>query len=117
MRTYDRVERRRTNFLHISPPNGCLNLDSRGVMVLAMVHAHVRVPNRGFDLDIVTADYIQVLRLRLLWFVMCESLIYPITHDDEEAARVTNEELLDVFPSKLVKIRHRWWFAKGYKQE
>ncbi|KAF4044463.1 hypothetical protein GN244_ATG03171 [Phytophthora infestans] len=75
---------------------------SCGVTVLALAHTHVRVPTRGFELDTVTAEYIKVLLLRLLWFVMCESLIYPIAHD-EEAARVTNEELLEVFPSKLVK--------------
>ncbi|KAE9200593.1 hypothetical protein PF005_g15278 [Phytophthora fragariae] len=73
---------------------------SCGIMVLAMVHTYVRVSTRGFKLDTVTVDYVKVLRLRFLWFVMRESVIHPKEKSDEDASHDTDAELVNAFKLK-----------------
>ncbi|KAE9169170.1 hypothetical protein PF002_g30431 [Phytophthora fragariae] len=78
---------------------------SCGIMVLAMIHTLVRVPSRGFVLDNVTADYVKVLRLRFLWVVMCGSLIHATEQDADDAARATDEDLVNAFKTQAPKKR------------
>ncbi|KAE9135022.1 hypothetical protein PF010_g2258 [Phytophthora fragariae] len=78
---------------------------SCGIMVLAMVHTLARVPSRGFVIDNVTADYVKVIRLRFLWVVMCGSLIHATEQGADDAARATDEDLVNAFKTQAPKKR------------
>ncbi|RLN48597.1 hypothetical protein BBJ28_00022563 [Nothophytophthora sp. Chile5] len=79
---------------------------SCGMMVMGMVFTYVRTDGRGFELDNVTTDYIKAMRLRLLWLILCGSLIHPIGADDERDAVATGTELASVFVKGSAKVRN-----------
>lgn len=72
-------------------------------MVLAMVESYMG-GNRGFELDVVTTDYVKVMRLRVLWLIMCGSVMHPINHDETIAVQKTGKELEEVFVKKSAKV-------------
>ncbi|RLN94433.1 hypothetical protein BBJ28_00025922 [Nothophytophthora sp. Chile5] len=76
---------------------------SCGIMCLAMAYSYLH-GNQGFERDTVTKDVVQVMRLRLLWVILCGSVIHPISPEDEAAIEDTGKELISIFVKKSAKV-------------
>lgn len=69
---------------------------SCGLLVASMVYSRL-ISKSAFEQLKSTRDHVDVMRLRLLWILLCESKTNtPYTLDDEDKARVqeVNSEIL-----------------------
>ncbi|KAG3034615.1 hypothetical protein PC120_g1299 [Phytophthora cactorum] len=77
--------------------------NSCGVMVAAMTYSFI-YGGRGFTVDAVTRDVVKVMRLRLLWEILCGSRVEPIVAADKEEATQIDKQLVSAFAKGSKRI-------------
>ncbi|KAG1713189.1 hypothetical protein DVH05_000909 [Phytophthora capsici] len=80
-------------------PDGCCC----GVMVIALAYSFIH-GGRGFINDAVTKDVVKVMRLRLLWVILCTSLDKPADLDVQKEATEIDKQLTRTFVKASKKI-------------
>ncbi|ETO77342.1 hypothetical protein F444_07466 [Phytophthora nicotianae P1976] len=76
---------------------------SCGVMVAAMAYSFI-YGGRGYTVDAVTRDVVKVMRLRLLWVILCGSHVEPIEESLQIEAKRIGKQITAAFGKGSKKI-------------